>query len=706
MMSGEQDAPDGAAGFDEIQQVLIHFAQGLCALHPQFEAVADTTPDLLLGRGLHGGGVIRLPARVDAFPLRRHNLAVYRTATLHQLGYLENGTYDFTLRSALASMPPRLAARFDTRAAQGPELERFFAAWRRPALLRHVFALLEDMRIDAIICHRYPGARVDMARLSAHLLAARPPLHAAPPAAWLEGLVRLSLGAPLSEPGDPGDPIPPAAEQSAGFLSDIVQALLRRHASVSSVYDSACAAVEICLRLEQCMRSQPGAKTSLPTAERIAPDDSRIAGAFADRRNMDALFASEDDGKDADGAGAQIDASLFADAARWRQTRAGAGMPGQLSAPASADADAIAADQDGGDDKGAGEATTPRASSALTAATGKGEAVFRYDEWDCNRQAYLRSWCRLIEKPLRGADAGFVRDVRKRHGVLAARIMRQFSRIRPDALAHRHNMPDGEEIDIDGMIGAAVDRRAGHDSEARPYLRRDRSLRDACAAFLLDMSASTGFPIPAKAPPAIDAAAPDDDPYLYAGGGLARPADAPPPRRVIDVAKDSLALMCDALQALGDRHAVYGFSGDGREAVEFFIAKDFGDAWSQRAHAALAAMEPRRSTRAGTAIRHAAARLARQPERMKVLIVVSDGYPQDRDYGPDPDDNEYGIQDTARALQEARRRGIRDFCITIDPAGQDYLRRMCDESSYLVIDDVTALPDQLSKVYRTLTGAL
>jgi nitric oxide reductase activation protein len=89
---------------------------------------------------------------------------------------------------------------------------------------------------------------------------------------------------------------------------------------------------------------------------------------------------------------------------------------------------------------------------------------------------------------------------------------------------------------------------------------------------------------------------------------------------------------------------------------------------------------------------------------MKVLIIVSDGYPEDHDYGADRTDREYGIQDTARALQEAQRAGIVDFCITIDPAGQDYLRRMCAQSRYLIIDDVTALPRELSKVYRTLTS--
>jgi nitric oxide reductase NorD protein len=106
----------------------------------------------------------------------------------------------------------------------------------------------------------------------------------------------------------------------------------------------------------------------------------------------------------------------------------------------------------------------------------------------------------------------------------------------------------------------------------------------------------------------------------------------------------------------------------------------------------------------GAAIRHALDKLAREAARIKVLIIISDGYPEDHDYGADRTDREYGIQDTARALWEVERAGVTDFCVTIDHAGHDYLRRMCKESRYLVIDDVASLPHELTKIYRTLTA--
>ena len=109
------------------------------------------------------------------------------------------------------------------------------------------------------------------------------------------------------------------------------------------------------------------------------------------------------------------------------------------------------------------------------------------------------------------------------------------------------------------------------------------------------------------------------------------------------MAKDALALMCDALQTLGDRFAVYAFSGHGRAQVEFRVVKGFDDAVSTHTAGALSALRPHGATRSGAAIRHASALLARQPQRHKVLIVVSDGYPEDIDYGPEPRELRYAI---------------------------------------------------------------
>jgi len=286
---------------------------------------------------------------------------------------------------------------------------------------------------------------------------------------------------------------------------------------------------------------------------------------------------------------------------------------------------------------------------------------------------------------------------------LAREVHRRFAALRPEALQRVHGADDGDELEIDRVIEKRVERRAGRSHDRALYLRRDRAQRDVCAAFLVDTSASTDFVLrDPHAPPPAPATAQDDEVYLYAGA-LASAPHEPPPRRVIDVAKDALALMCDALQALGDRFAVYAFSGHGRAQVEFRIVKGFDDAVSARTAAALSALRPQGATRAGAAIRHATAQLARQPQRHKVLIVVSDGYPEDIDYGPEPRELRYAIEDTAHALREAAALGVDTFNLSIDPAGHDYLRRMCEARRYMVIDDLAALPGELTKVYQAMT---
>jgi|TARA_B100001971_G_scaffold150451_1_gene139587 nitric oxide reductase NorD protein len=106
----------------------------------------------------------------------------------------------------------------------------------------------------------------------------------------------------------------------------------------------------------------------------------------------------------------------------------------------------------------------------------------------------------------------------------------------------------------------------------------------------------------------------------------------------------------------------------------------------------------------GPAIRHATRSLVKTDSRIKALIIISDGYPQDFDYGKDRSSKDYGVRDTMKALAEARQQGVQSFCLTVDPSGHDYLREMCPDQQYMVIQDITQLPDELSKVYRSLTG--
>ncbi len=179
-----------------------------------------------------------------------------------------------------------------------------------------------------------------------------------------------------------------------------------------------------------------------------------------------------------------------------------------------------------------------------------------------------------------------------------------------------------------------------------------------------------------------------------------RPQQSQRPRRIIDVNKEALVIMAEALEEIGDSYAIMGFSGHGRDNVEFYVMKEFGQGLSDEVKARVGAVEPKRSTRMGAAIRHVREKFKDVNSRAKHVILLSDGFPQDFDYGHDRRSNAYGIQDTMVALKELEMAGVLPFCITVDRTGHDYLRQMCAPSRYLVIEDITSLPRVLPKIYE------
>ncbi|MCZ6656986.1 MAG: VWA domain-containing protein [Gammaproteobacteria bacterium] len=334
---------------------------------------------------------------------------------------------------------------------------------------------------------------------------------------------------------------------------------------------------------------------------------------------------------------------------------------------------------------------------------------YRYDEWDYLAHRYRKRWCRLFEAAI---EPGGDEDLDALKSVVQKwryPVQQQLEQIKPLGYQRVRGQTDGDEIDIDAVIRARQDVKAGRPPDDRLYSRRQRIHRDVCAALLVDLSASTDDPI--ESPQTSATANPsgpvpnlrdpyDDDPYRWA----AAPEPEAPKRRIIDVQRESVLVMAAALEQLGDSYGIYGFSGYGRECVEYFVAKDIRQALNTQTLKAIAAMQPKRSTRMGPAIRHTVRKLTDSGNALKVLLVISDGFPQDSDYGPERGDHEYGLQDTAKALREAHQKGIETFCVTVDSSGHDYLKRMCPDSRYMVIEEVEDLPSALSKVYTALTG--
>jgi nitric oxide reductase NorD protein len=657
---GPRLAASADARFADHHRLLTLFAQGLAGEYLHLRLLESPGARRPTGRIAPDSNSIFLPAAIGDFATVAHNLGAYRIAVLRQIGYRLEGTFDL-------------------------DYQGFLSSWPRPGLLRRVFSMVENLRIDAGVRRRYPGARADLDRARAHALAQLPRPRATPLNALLEALRRFSLGAQRSAL---------LVNDDNGMLAGVIDAAGVAQSPGAEVHDSARAALRICADLEILFNRPPRRMRSATREEDMAPATAASNG-VAEDESLGEEFAEFDFQDQGGGAEVGFTGDLDFDRMFDGRSQGEVGIPVRETQPPPSP---------GRPDTGLRVGAQPDSPSRPGPHTHDGPRSFLYDEWDYRQQSYLPAWCRVVEHRLRGDDFGFIDDVRRRHSTLVHQVRRLFGSIKPEAWRRVRRSVDGDELELDSVIAAVIDRHAGHVGDSRVYVRRDRALRDVAAAFLVDMSASTDFPLPDP----VAAAAPDEPPedrgvYLYAGREDLPAAAAAQRRRVIDVSKEALALMCGALHTLGDSYAVYGFSGDGRENVEFHVTKDFTDKLSARTWAALAAIQPRRSTRMGAAIRHAQSKLQRETARIKLLIIISDGYPEDHDYGDDRNDREYGLQDTARALTEAERAGTVNFCVTIDKAGHDYLRRMCRESRYLVIDDVSALPRELTKVYRTLT---
>ena len=286
-----------------------------------------------------------------------------------------------------------------------------------------------------------------------------------------------------------------------------------------------------------------------------------------------------------------------------------------------------------------------------------------YDEWDYRRGSWRHGWCHLYEMEGPAGDREWVDEVRTRHAHLIRSIRRRFEALRGEDKPQKRQF-DGEEIDLDAQVEARADRKSGGEPSPRLFVHRRRVERSLAVMFMVDMSGSTkGW--------------------------------------VNDAERESLVLLCEAIEALGDRYAIYGFSGWTRTHCDIYRIKRFDDRYDAETRRRIAGIEARDYTRMGVAVRHLAGLLMRQNTRHKLLVTLSDGRPDD--YG-DEYRGRYGIEDTRRALLEAREKGIRSYCVTIDRHGADYLPQLYGPAHYSVIDDAKKLPRKIAEIYRKLTA--
>jgi nitric oxide reductase NorD protein len=676
-----------------VKGMLTKFMRMLFPLEFRIDSLANSGATLPFHYPLMPGEMIYLPETVAGIGGAEMARDYYIVTAAHLAGRHEFGTFELKL----ADIPG-----FEERAETGVEaLDSYVSSFEDPTLAGALMRLCESARIDAELKRRYRGLAPRVVRMNGALA------DTLRPQALSTMLVKASLALPASE----DDP-------AASFIRRANELFTPLRAPDADVTQSALRTGAMYEWLQMLMAAAREAGVDAAPGDAAAEMRNDLIGAV---KGADEGGDGMGEGEDAGDAGGETDQITQLEASgRNSKGKGGRALtPEEIRKLLEKGAKLKPSQTTGGAEgegmyltqllgKDAQEfeqlreqlgeiGTLPGAGRLMLGRGRTQDSYYAYDEWDYVAADYRRNWCRLREIRVDGDGGDFFEATLQRYAELLPIVRRNFQRIRPASYRMVRGLEDGDEIDFDRSIESRVARRMGEIPDNRVYKARKKEARDVATLFLLDMSASTDEPIH-RDPPRY--AQDDDDNDDWMKAWQRRPQQPQRPRRIIDVNKEALVIMAQSLEEIGDSYAIMGFSGHGRDNVEFYVIKEFDNELSDEVKARVGAVEPKRSTRMGTAIRHVREKFKDVSSRAKHVILLSDGFPQDFDYGHDRRSNAYGIQDTMVALKELEMAGVLPFCITVDRTGHDYLRQMCAPSRYLVIEDITSLPRQLPKIYE------
>ena len=695
------------------------------------------------------GTTIYLPDMVERYASKEDNFSVYKVFATHQAGRLEFGSFEYEQSRTPQVFEPAANGQSGGNGAAPPQngdapgeihtdMERFFDRFGDRRLAHDIFTIIEDTRIDTIVKREYAGVRRALNRLQQAAAERRRPIENMPARqAMVENLLRASLD-------DAGNIRWPT--ELADQLRIPLRILNRIRHEGATVEDSA-AATQL---LYDWVAQVPNVE--LETDDWSEFEDHSMAGE-QDEGDTDLMPGSGSSGleesfmpfmpgseerpydspepvdfrgdfkpelvqllmklKGETGTGdappipltkeqlqelleKSVEISINELMDMDLAESSGMFLDNLLKEVNSIQGDRPEGQQAMGDDSTGADDGDELPVEAKS---------FYYDEWDFRAADYKPRWCRVQEQRGEVGDVGYYQETLHDHAQLVRETRKQFEMLRPELFRKIKRLTDGEDYDLDAVIEWYTEKIAGATTETKLFYRRNKVERDVAVAFLLDVSASTDEEIQKHQDRRQDDQF-DDDPRKYLSWWAQRRAEAArhPGKRIIDLEKEAVVLLIEALEAIGDKYGVYGFSGYGRDNVEFFVYKDMDEPFGDRTKERIDKIAPVRSTRMGPAIRHCIWKLQNTDAKVKILMLLSDGRPQDHGYGRDRTEKEYAIHDTKMALTEARREGMVPFALTVDRAGHDYLKQMCQDMAYEVVADIESLPRRLPALYRRLTG--
>ena len=285
-----------------------------------------------------------------------------------------------------------------------------------------------------------------------------------------------------------------------------------------------------------------------------------------------------------------------------------------------------------------------------------------YPEWNHRSRSYMDGHCRVLDAPAQPDAAHPYRADERR----IREVRRQFEALRPRRILQPRQV-DGTELDLDALLTTRADLAATGRGSDRIWQSARQTERDLSVAFLIDTSRST------------EAAIGDTS--------------------VIEVAREAMAALAAGIDAAGDRLGIWGFSSLRRDRVFLTRCKDFDAPMSGDITANIGALKPGHYTRLGAAIRHVSAQLAAEPSARKLLIVLTDGKPNDLDHY----EGQHGIEDSHMAVREARLAGHSLHGVIIDEDGQDWFARIFGRGGFTLLPNPERLTRALPDIYRRLT---
>lgn len=311
-----------------------------------------------------------------------------------------------------------------------------------------------------------------------------------------------------------------------------------------------------------------------------------------------------------------------------------------------------------------------------------GEGI-RLPEWDFRKQQLIEDYC-LLQPML--ADTALPAPVPEQLKAQARMLKNRFSQLQPQKSWQR-KQPFGDEIDIDAWLEhkSQTEHSKQPPTQQNFYRACNNPVRDLACLLLSDLSMSTEAGLGASSRNADSSSHNDSGDQNL---------------RVIDMIRDTLMLFAEALSGSGDPFAIYGFSSIKNKQVRYQMLKNFNEPYGDEARGRILSIKPGFYTRMGAAIRQSSAILQQHKAQQRLLLIVSDGKPNDIDRY----EGRYGIEDTRRAVQEARQAGLQPFCVTIDDQGNDYLPYLFGDQGFAVINNADRLPMLLPKLYLNLTG--